>query len=591
MAINNYYVNADTGSDSNGGLSAGDAWLTLPKFMGSATVGSDGARALLTGDFTVSSSLDSSNFSGYTKPPIFEAFGTASIEWRAVWFTTASQVHGFTLKGLTVKTYTTQSFINLMCLDCTFEPTSDIVSQYLVQGSTASHYINCTFDGNANQAGVNGIGGNTAYIKDCLFKNISGVACYVSSPYATHNRFYNIDSYAFRGANRGSAIEHCSFVECDGASVIYTQQALIVTDCVFDQCTKLFNGIQTPWHLHRRNYEKSTTSSSTGWPTATWQVEDTINALTSTPYTDPANDDWSLSAELNAIQSAEGLSPGAIQGELNAVAFSIDGLDSLICAFEADSIAGLSDGDDVTAWSDASVNGVDLAAASGEEPTYVASAVNSLPAVNFDGIASRMFSSVTGPTNGLTNMGIAIVAKQDTNVGWSGFCNWDTVGPAATYLKRTLIVNTAGNYWYTSAGYTRASGDLTTGYQMLTIVDGQVEVAASNDGRTDGSAMSNSPVANGADWKLTLGQAAGLSSSYLDGQIAAVIFWDETKLSERLYIEGYLAHKYGITLPTSHPFYAAAPTYLPGVEVTGSIGNPLSDMKRGNRLGRNGITL
>jgi hypothetical protein len=309
VAINDYYVNADTGSDSNGGLSAGDAWLTLPKFMGSATVGSDGARALLTGDFTVSSSLDSSNFSGYTKPPIFEAFGTASIEWRAVWFTTASQVFGFTLKGLTVKTHTTQSLINLMCLDCSFEPTSDIVSAYLVEGSTASHYINCTFDGNANQASVNGMGGNTAYIKDCLFRNISGVACYVATLSAIRCRFYNIDSYAVQANSRGSAIEHCSFVECDGASVIYTQQHLVVTDCVFDQCTKLFDGIQDPWHLHRRNYEKTTTSAST----ATWQVEDTINALTDAPYTDPANDNWTLSAELSAIVSSDNLTPGAIQ--------------------------------------------------------------------------------------------------------------------------------------------------------------------------------------------------------------------------------------------------------------------------------------
>jgi hypothetical protein len=247
------------------------------------------------------------------------------------------------------------------------------------------------------------------------------------------------------------------------------------------------------------------------------------------------------------------------------MAFVLTDLDSLICAFEADSIAGLSDGDDVTAWSDASVNGVDLAAASGEEPTYVASAVNSLPAVHFDGTASRMYSSVTAPTNGVANMGCAVIASLDTKKNYNMFFAFDTVGPASSYQRRSLWGHSGNDiYQYSSGGYTRTVSDFTTAYKMGAWIDGQHGHCGNVDGRSTALIFGSPTGTHGADWRITLGNASGLSSSFLDGKIAALIIWDETILGERAHIEGYLADKYAITLPTDHPFYSGPPTSNPG---------------------------
>ena len=75
---------------------------------------------------------------------------------------------------------------------------------------------------------------------------------------------------------------------------------------------------------------------------------------------------------------------------------------------------------------------------------------------------------------------------------------------------------------------------------------------------------------------------SNLGTEAFAGLVAEIVFFDETVASESLYIEGVLAHKYGITLPATHPFYAAAPTSGPPTGAGGGL------MKIGQGGGYNG---
>lgn len=84
-----------------------------------------------------------------------------------------------------------------------------------------------------------------------------------------------------------------------------------------------------------------------------------------------------------------------------------------------------------------------------------------------------------------------------------------------------------------------------------------------------------------------LGKQAG---SFWKCRIAEVaVLSDATSLGECeiTYAEGYLAHKYGITLNSGHPFYAAAPTSGP----SSGGGNTLAALRHGIHMGNRGVAL
>lgn len=54
-----------------------------------------------------------------------------------------------------------------------------------------------------------------------------------------------------------------------------------------------------------------------------------------------------------------------------------------------------------------------------------------------------------------------------------------------------------------------------------------------------------------------------LVSSFFSGRLYEWIAFEQTSFQESFYVEGYLANKYGLTLPTQHPFFAAPPSAPP----------------------------
>lgn len=271
--------------------------------------------------------------------------------------------------------------------------------------------------------------------------------------------------------------------------------------------------------------------------------------------------------------------------------FAIDDLTSVIAHWSADAIVGLSDGDPVDALPD-SISSWDLAGTTTTRPLYrPTSAINSLPAVEFDGVDDYLAGAVKSLT--ITNVGLAIVANITLkNYGAllflstaSGTPSWYSTTSRLSSLSWLSSNQCAiGSSNGTGVGYALAQQCLSTGVSSLIsgvrgdVIDfirvsgGRTRFGdynstyrrAYDDGEPQGPGLSSTSVYS------SLGRL-NIAGSFLDGLVSEIILWDESIDNESLYIEGVLAHKYGITLPTTHPFYAAAPTSGPPTGAGGGL--------------------
>lgn len=247
------------------------------------------------------------------------------------------------------------------------------------------------------------------------------------------------------------------------------------------------------------------------------------------------------------------------------MAFAISDLDSVMVDFDASDITSLSDGDDVTSWTDRSDNSVDLSAASGEEPVYRASAINSLPAVEFDGSVSRLTNGATQlPISTTKNLACCLVTKADVEKTYNGWWILSSALPATSINDDSCWSVASGlMYQYRLSQNVGADIDPATAWCLITFVRGKTLLHVAKDGAAIMTSVSAGQNFTTADRYLTVGMV-GPATSYLDGRLAALVIFDETEQAERMYIEGVLAHRYGITLDSAHPFASAAPTSGPG---------------------------
>lgn len=256
------------------------------------------------------------------------------------------------------------------------------------------------------------------------------------------------------------------------------------------------------------------------------------------------------------------------------MSFAIDDLASVLSHWSADQIGGLVDGDPVPTLPD-SVAGWNLVGTTTTRPLYrPTSSIASLPAIEFDGTddyllsASRVLSGVNAPA-------VAIVCRVGTLKNYNSLLAITTsaASPAngAATTRLTSRVYSTGNLlsaWSNGSlsGNFTAVGPVavTTNYLIRFSYADISRVVAVN-----GLAYSTGTGANsnaGSVINTTVYAHFGrenLAGAFFGGLVAEIVLWDETLLCESMYIEGELAHKYGLTLPTTHPFYAAAPTTGP----------------------------
>lgn len=238
--------------------------------------------------------------------------------------------------------------------------------------------------------------------------------------------------------------------------------------------------------------------------------------------------------------------------------------------FNAGDITGVSDGADLSTWSDSSGNSRTLTGVSGKLPSYAASNLNSKPAVVFDGD-----EGLHGPTGEpdpfdftTTDFAVTAVAKTDGNATVIGVVlqnNSQTDG----YALYRAEVGGSFNFSVALAGTNNAGLDTSTATNGL--LYGFEQIGSSAKGYFDGDhATGTTPdtsVATGTPLQVGYGGTASTISANngFKGSISEIVFHTSNDTNERQKVEGYLAHKYGLQsgLPSGHPYKTNAPKIQP----------------------------
>ena len=229
-------------------------------------------------------------------------------------------------------------------------------------------------------------------------------------------------------------------------------------------------------------------------------------------------------------------------------------------------------GTNVSQWNDKSGNGRHATQATSENrPTYISSGMNSLGLVDWDGSNDAM--TISGAVGGASTLHALLSADNTYSMAWA--VKPDIISnqavllyvPEGSWKFLVEIKSDGGLYWGdTPDGYRIYSGGsffVINNGTFFTLIKtgsgaGTAHVAGTlNTSFTNqGSGLSNTPSLGAA---FILGQYPGI---FYDGKIAEIIIsnysWDT---SERQQVEGYLAHKWGLTssLPADHPYKNAAP--------------------------------
>ena len=231
--------------------------------------------------------------------------------------------------------------------------------------------------------------------------------------------------------------------------------------------------------------------------------------------------------------------------------------------YKADSLS-LSDGAGVGAWTDSSGNGNTVAQlTSARQPTFETNELNTKPIVRFDGTNDILSDGdIAALDVGTGDIWLAAVFKSTDDSGAQFFFEKGTTSfglmtTAAGVLQARLGGTT--NIPSQSAGnWSRTAFVIVTAARVSSTCNGFVNGSAmTTTGTTNSTSISNSNV-------LDIG-ASAVGGNPLIGDMAEILVGGATlDDNQRTKIEGYLAHKYGLSdnLPSGHAYKTAAPSYL-----------------------------
>ena len=230
----------------------------------------------------------------------------------------------------------------------------------------------------------------------------------------------------------------------------------------------------------------------------------------------------------------------------------------------------------VSQWDDKSGNNFNAnQATSAERPTYVTNAVGSNNAILFDGVADFIVVAHNHLlTMQLDPSAVFCVYKQDiSGTGFRLFQKYDGFGTVADSVfgspqNFTSVAGAFGGSYSPaySPGNVAILSSTWNGSLITNWLDGTLATPGTvQNGTIVGSSIAptNTPVANTDNLYIAKRTNPGGSEGNFQGYICEIIF-SNLNLStiERQKIEGYLAHKWGLTanLPASHPYKTVEPT-------------------------------
>lgn len=256
---------------------------------------------------------------------------------------------------------------------------------------------------------------------------------------------------------------------------------------------------------------------------------------------------------------------------------------------KADALS-LSNNDPVSSWTDSSGNGFHLSNTLTARPTFLTNQINSLPAVSFDGSNDFLRNTAVSFAATRSSLSMAMVVCLATNKQYNGFLSVDD---NASYPAKGLHiygVNTGEVFWgfqpVSTEYYLRTKRPLATGtwYVLTASFGDQVRDfrVTGTDWGCAGSGMGGIVEPSGdlgnisvsGTGNITLGRF-DFSTDFLNGKVAELVIWSPLSQIENLWMEGYLAHKYAITLPANHLFYSSSPAGRPDQLSAGKPSHPM----------------
>ena len=229
----------------------------------------------------------------------------------------------------------------------------------------------------------------------------------------------------------------------------------------------------------------------------------------------------------------------------------------------------------VSQWNDKSGNARHFSqGASASRPTVNATAINGKPALVFDGVNDSLAagSAVIPTTHSLFVLFVPTLENATGSLigqweaGQTGRflfgCNQDCGGQ--TLSGRLNPFNSTATQGNCGGGGAGLAADVVIA-NTPTIIESISATGAENwkllKNGTEWDSATITSVYQGINTALGVTSASG-TSNYYDGQIAEVILAASVlSVGDRQRIEGYLAHKWGLTadLPSNHPYKTAVP--------------------------------
>lgn len=316
-----YYVDADTGSDANDGTSWGAAKQTFA--AGYALPGS-GDALRIRGDHTISSQL-ARNASYF---PIIGDSG-ASVTWDTAGdlFDANNGYQDWYSIALNIGSSVSAGGINIRdsgVYDCEILIASTLANWW---SDVNTQFHRCVFRNDDSPSIVYAPYGQDNVFSECEF--------YEVSIHGTPN-YQTFDRCKFGG--NGTAIvdhasgihrrwRHCSVWNMDYFHLGQNPQIYsVLAACVFGHPTASYDPafvqmarmVDSKWGYeaqirHLTDSAEYNDCVDSGLTTNNVAETHDVTTLSSQPYADPDNGDWTLSAELAALVTTGGLTPGAIQ--------------------------------------------------------------------------------------------------------------------------------------------------------------------------------------------------------------------------------------------------------------------------------------
>lgn len=225
----------------------------------------------------------------------------------------------------------------------------------------------------------------------------------------------------------------------------------------------------------------------------------------------------------------------------------------------------------VSQWNDKSGNGRNASqSTTTARPAYTSGGLNSLNVLTFDGDDTLVGNAqIANP-----GFGMFIVCSFNNNTTRMAALDIGSAGGAFRFcsIEQNTFQSLQQRYgFYVTNSSQQSSVATSSGYKIMLATSAAIagsNVATTTTYRINGSGATLTPTAPGVNYETiaagyTVGGITGITSSRLVGSVAEVIAFSalvDTLTIQR--IEGYLAHKWGLTasLPADHPFKTAAPT-------------------------------